>query len=121
MNSVHDVAHGSLVTFDADYVGLRDAIMRLALTPTGAPRRGLLYSLLALSSIRRKGLQREALEFKVLALRALSASATGRPLSPAEAIQHVAACMLLGDFEVGRSHHIPPLGRGLFGLTAARI
>lgn len=75
--------------------------MRMALARDSVPGMGLKYALLAVSSLHRSGaLQEEAVQLKVLALRALSASARRDTLSHAEAVQHVAACMLLSDFEV---------------------
>lgn len=78
--------------------------MRMALAHDTASGRALFYALLAVSSLRRSGLHLEAIQFKVAALHALSASTKAGALSSAEAAQHVATCMLLGTFEVGCGH-----------------
>ena len=98
---VHDAAHLSLVTFSPTSLNIRDALMRMALANDSTPAMALFYALLALSSLRRSGLQLEAMQFKVAALHTLSNSAKRAALSSDEAIQHVATCMLLCAFEVG--------------------
>lgn len=98
--SVHDAAHQSLVTFEANSSYIRDVLIRMALANDSLPGQALFYALLAISSLRRNGLRQEAVHFKVSSLHALSKSAKAGSLGPAEAAQHVATCMLLCAFEV---------------------
>lgn len=97
---VHDVAYYSLVTFSPNTSNIRDVIIRMALACDTIPGTALFYAVLALSSLRRNGLHLEAIQFKLAALSALQASLKKGVLSPAEAAQHVATCMLLCTFEV---------------------
>jgi hypothetical protein len=74
--------------------------MRMAVADNKTPARALLHALLAFSSMRRSGLSQQAIQFKISALQALSASARDGPGTTSEAAQIVAASMLLGAFEV---------------------
>lgn len=74
--------------------------MRVALASNTAASTALFRSLLALSSLHRHDDNPQALEFKISALKALTATA-GNDMDTTEAIQHVAANMLLCSFEVG--------------------
>ena len=98
---VHDAAHQALSTFSATPTLLRDALMRMALEGDTLPARALFCAILALSSLRRNGLHRQALAFKVSAIEALSSSIKDGALNSSEIAQHVATCMLLCTFEVG--------------------
>jgi hypothetical protein len=60
----------------------------------------LLKSLLAFSSLHHHGLQAQALELKISALKALAAASEGIELDSERIVQHVAAGMLLYSFEV---------------------
>ncbi|KEY74832.1 hypothetical protein S7711_06518 [Stachybotrys chartarum IBT 7711] len=77
----------------------------MVLTPNAASARGLLYALLAVSSLHRHGLCQEALSYKIAALRALSTSVTNVTKDTSEATQHVAASMLLCAFEILEPTH----------------
>jgi hypothetical protein len=98
---VHDYAYLSLVTFDANPLKMRDALIRMALTHDTAPGLALFYALHAFSSLHRSGFNQQAVQLKIAALHTLSVSAKGKPLSSSEAAQHVAASMFLGAFDVG--------------------
>lgn len=100
LEPVQDTAYLSLVTFGFTTLQLRDALIRMVQTRDTVPSLALFYALLAFSSLRRDGLQQHALQLKISALHALSASATEGPLDLTEATHHAAACMLLGAFEV---------------------
>ncbi|KAI2618208.1 fungal-specific transcription factor domain-containing protein [Hypoxylon sp. NC1633] len=92
-------ASQSLTTFGHDPTNLGNILIRIALggnTPSAA---AVLQSLLALSSLHRYGVQTQAVELKISALRALAA-ASESDISAKEAIQHVAAGMLLCSFEI---------------------
>jgi hypothetical protein len=107
----HEVVHLSLVTFDPTTLHVRDSLMRMALSHDTLAGRALFYALLAVSSLRRTGLHQETVQFKVSALHALSASAREGSLSPAAAVQHVGACMLLGTFEASNKSCTKRTGR----------
>ncbi|KAF7562897.1 hypothetical protein G7046_g1234 [Stylonectria norvegica] len=96
----HEAAHRVLISFYPNSTPIRDVLMRLAISYDTVPGGALYYALLAVSSLHRSGLQVEAVQFKVAALQALSASARDCPLDPIEAAQHVATCMLLCTFEI---------------------
>ncbi|KAI0206245.1 fungal-specific transcription factor domain-containing protein [Astrocystis sublimbata] len=92
-------AHESLATFDP-MAEICDVIIPLLFTGDTVSRRALLYALLAFSSLHHTGLQRRAMSLKVAALGALSASAKAASEGLVEAAQHIAACMLLCNFEI---------------------
>ncbi|KAF5605656.1 hypothetical protein FPCIR_348 [Fusarium pseudocircinatum] len=98
----HDLAHLSLVTFSTTPAGIRDALMRMAMTSNSASSSALLHAMLAYSSLHHYGMSEAALKFKVQALHLLSTSAEDGQLSLVNASQHVAASMLLGSFETLR-------------------
>jgi hypothetical protein len=97
---VHDVAHRSIVTFDPTQSSIRNALLQIALAPNTNSGHAPLYALLAFSSLRRSGLSHTTMQFKLAALRALSASAARATQGPAEAAQHIATLMLLCAYEV---------------------
>jgi hypothetical protein len=93
-------ASQSLAVFGHDPTHLGGILMRIALagdTPSAAAVRS---ALLALSSLHRYGVQEQAFKFKLHSLRALSTTSMSN-LTGLEAIQHVAAGMILCSFEVG--------------------
>lgn len=73
--------------------------MRMALSSDSPSTSALQQSLLALSSLHRYGVQAQAINLKILSLRALAAAAKG-VFGCKEVSQHVAAGMLLCSFEV---------------------
>lgn len=79
----------------------------MALSDDSSPSRAVLFALLAVSSRARDGLQSRAVEFKTHAIGELAKSAGTGALSTTEAVQHVAAGMLLCTFEVGLSIMAP--------------
>lgn len=107
---VYESAHLSLVTFAYTKDDTRDALLRMVLTRNAASGRGLLYALLAVSSLRRHGLCQESLSYKIAALQALSTSVTNLTKDTSEAAQHVAASMLLCAFEVSSGVRQPEIG-----------
>ncbi|KAF5596090.1 hypothetical protein FPANT_4433 [Fusarium pseudoanthophilum] len=88
------------ITFGTTPAGIRDALMRMAMTNSSPSSSALLYALLAYSSLHHHGLSETALKFKVQALHLLSTSVENGELSLVGASQHVAASMVLGSFEV---------------------
>ncbi|CAG9940344.1 unnamed protein product [Clonostachys rosea f. rosea IK726] len=96
----HADAHLSLVAFSPNTADIRDALIRMAFASDTDAGRALLYALLAVSALRRSGFHEETLQFKVAALHALSKSSGVASLGTTESVQHVAACMLLGAFEI---------------------
>ncbi|KAI3338381.1 fungal-specific transcription factor domain-containing protein [Ustulina deusta] len=111
-------AFSSLATLSADVVGVRDTLVRMALTSHTIPSRAVLHALLAFSSLRRDGLQLQAAQHKTAAVGALAASAKNGALTTAEAARHVAANMLLCSFGIhmGTDSH----GRWPWYLMGAR-
>ncbi|KAM3084908.1 hypothetical protein ACMFMG_003353 [Clarireedia jacksonii] len=103
MDLVHyfyNSAYLSLVTFGVSPLHLRDILIRIAMTEETTTAPAVLHALLAFSSLRLNGLDEQAVQLKILALQFLSTSAKKEPLSLAEAVQHVAASMLLSSFEI---------------------
>lgn len=77
--------------------------MATALSHNSPPYQAAQYSLLAVSSLHRYGLQRQAAQYKIAAIRALGESTTRTDLTFSEASLLVATCMLLCSFEVSRA------------------
>jgi len=76
-----------------------NVLIRMAL-PSNTPSAAAVFrALLALSSLHRYGLQSQAADLKISAIAALAAASKSN-IGPKEAIQHVAAGMLLCSFEV---------------------
>ncbi|KAI1196831.1 fungal-specific transcription factor domain-containing protein [Nemania serpens] len=94
------IAFSTLATFSSDLPGLRDTLVRMALTNHTIPSRAVLHAILALSSLHRDGLQLQATRHKTVAVGALGASAKTGIQTTAEAAQHLAANMLLCSFEI---------------------
>ncbi|KAL2862299.1 Zn(II)2Cys6 transcription factor [Aspergillus lucknowensis] len=87
----------TILGYDPRLVG--EIIIRMALANDSPSSTAVRRSLLGLASLHRHGLQSYAIEFKVSAITALNA-ATRTNISSAEALQHVAAGMLLCSFEI---------------------
>ncbi len=83
-----------------DAGAFRNMLVQMALSDGNAASRAVLFAMLAVSQCHRGGDQRRAIQFKVSAINALAASARNTVLETREAIQHVAAGMLLCSFEV---------------------
>ncbi|KAI4867611.1 hypothetical protein F4820DRAFT_467503 [Hypoxylon rubiginosum] len=95
-------ASQSLTTFGHDPTKVGNILLRVALTSDTPSAIAVLKSLLALSSLHRYGVQTQAVELKISALKALAAASEGN-LGTKEAIQHIAAGMLLCSFEIHQS------------------
>ncbi|THC88234.1 hypothetical protein EYZ11_012321 [Aspergillus tanneri] len=93
------IASRSLTTFGHDPTDVGNVLMRMTLANSSPSAAAVLRSMLALSSLHRDGLQPQAAELKISALRALAAASKNN-ISVTEAAQHVAAGMLLCSFEV---------------------
>ncbi|KAI0154646.1 hypothetical protein GGR57DRAFT_466227 [Xylariaceae sp. FL1272] len=96
-------ASQALATFGSDRNRLGDSLIRLGLgsdTPTGV---AVLKALLAFSSIHRDGVQVQAGNLKISALKALSLSVGMDDLSSFETVQQLAASMLLYSFEIHKA------------------
>ncbi|EFX05174.1 hypothetical protein CMQ_1810 [Grosmannia clavigera kw1407] len=108
----HNVAYLSLVTFSGTAQQIRDMLLRMALSDGGGhdmSGRALLYSLLAVASVRRSGVQPEAIRLKVAALEALRTAVRQqqqqqqqqrRGVKLGSAAPIVAASMLLCSYEI---------------------
>ncbi|KAL2865884.1 Zn(II)2Cys6 transcription factor [Aspergillus lucknowensis] len=95
-------ASRSLAILGHDPVHLGRTLIRMALTDSSPSSRAVRYSLLGLSSLHRYELQSQCFEFKISAIKALN-EATHTDIGPAEALQHVAAGMLLCSFEIHKA------------------
>lgn len=100
---VRYAASQSLATFGHDPKNVGTILIRLALASNTVSATAVLQSLLALSSLHRYGVQTQAAELKISALKSLAA-ASATQIGTVEAIQHVCAGMLLCSFEVGDHH-----------------
>ncbi|KAJ5379882.1 uncharacterized protein N7496_002310 [Penicillium cataractarum] len=77
-------------------------LIRMAVVNNTPSSAAVLRSLLAVASLHRSGLQTQAAELKIAALKALGA-ASNREIETMETLQHVAAGMLLCSFEIYQS------------------
>ncbi|KAI0102374.1 fungal-specific transcription factor domain-containing protein [Nemania sp. FL0031] len=94
------IAFTTLATFTADLPGLRDTLVRMALTNQTITSRAVLHAILAFSSLQRDGLQLQATKHKTAAVSALGASVKNGIHTTTEATQHLAANMLLCSLEI---------------------
>jgi hypothetical protein len=99
MSPVQYTASRSLATFGHKPIELANALVRVALASNTNSATAVLQSLLALSALHRYNVNSQAVELKISAINALSA-ASRSDISTTEAIQHIAAGMLLCSFEV---------------------
>ncbi|KAF2272616.1 uncharacterized protein EI97DRAFT_406091 [Westerdykella ornata] len=74
-------------------------LIRMALTGNTPSATAVLYALLAVSSLHQNGIQEQAIKYKISALNKL-ALASRTKFGVPELLQHIAAGMLLGSFEV---------------------
>lgn len=96
---VQSTASRSLATFGHDATDLGNVLIRVALASNTASAVAVLRSVLALSSLHRHDVHSHAVELKISALKSLTAAANNL-VGTVEAVQHVAAGMLLCSFEV---------------------
>ncbi|KAJ5817935.1 hypothetical protein N7447_007943 [Penicillium robsamsonii] len=89
----------SLTTFGHDPTNVGNMLIRMALINNAPSTAAVLRSLLALSSLHRSGLQSQAAELKIAALKALGV-ASNCEIGTMETMQHVAAGMLLCSYEI---------------------
>ncbi|KAI0111430.1 fungal-specific transcription factor domain-containing protein [Daldinia grandis] len=92
-------ASQSLAIFGHDPIDLGNLLIRISLANDTTSALAVLQSLLALSSLHRHDVHSQAVEFKISALKSLS-DAAGNQFTTTEAVQHVAAGMLLCSFEI---------------------
>ncbi|KAK4060850.1 transcriptional regulator family: Fungal Specific TF [Trichoderma aggressivum f. europaeum] len=93
------VAASSLRCIGQSSTTLRSTLIRMALSDDSPTSTGLVNSLLALASLHRYGLQRQAVQYKMVALKAMKDSVTSI-IKGVDISQHIAAGMLLCSFEV---------------------
>ncbi|KAH6639954.1 tRNA synthetases class I-domain-containing protein [Truncatella angustata] len=93
----------SLGTFGHDATALGNILVRIALQGETASAAAVLQAVLAFSSLHRYGLQSQAIELKIAALRSLAEGSVAPTLDAKETIQHTATGMLLCSFEVHQS------------------
>jgi hypothetical protein len=92
----------SLAIFGRDPIKLGHALVRIALIDDSASSRAVWLSLLAFSGTHRHQVYAQAVQLKIAALEAM-ATVKSHEMKTREAIQHVAAGMLLCSLEV--IHH----------------
>lgn len=97
--TVQSTVSQSLTVFGQDTTDVANVLIRMALPSNTPSAAAILRSLLALSSLHRYGLQSQAADLKISAITALAAASCSN-IGTKEAIQHVAAGMLLCSFEV---------------------
>lgn len=90
----------ALATLGQDPAGLSRILVRVALSSKTHSAVSALKALLAFSSVHRYGLQVQAGMLKIFALKALAAATGMFDSTSMEAVQHVAAGMLLYSLEV---------------------
>ncbi|KAI1157044.1 fungal-specific transcription factor domain-containing protein [Nemania diffusa] len=97
----HRTASQSLAVFGRDPEELVYALVRLALLDDSISSRAVWLSLLAFSATHRHHVYVQSVEYKIAAIEALAALPTNE-ISTKEAMQHIAAGMLLCSLEI---HH----------------
>ncbi|KAJ8111931.1 hypothetical protein ONZ43_g5506 [Nemania bipapillata] len=97
----HRTASRSLAIFGRDTEELAYALVRLALLDDSISSRAVWLSLLAFSATHRHHVYAQSVEYKISAIEALAAVPTNE-ITTKEAIQHIAAGMLLCSLEI---HH----------------
>ncbi|CAH0022507.1 unnamed protein product [Clonostachys rhizophaga] len=95
-----DIASSSLGIFGPGLTSIPDWLIATALSHNSPPYQAAQYSLLAVSSLHKYGLQRQAAQYKIAAIHALGESTTRTDLTFSEASLLVATCMLLCSFEI---------------------
>ncbi|KAL2151662.1 hypothetical protein VTH82DRAFT_6760 [Thermothelomyces myriococcoides] len=100
MQHFQQAASRSLAIFGGDPSELGSVLMRTALAKNTASATALFSSILALSSLHRHDVHSQAVEYKIRAIEALAAASSNSALDTIEAMQHVAAGMLLCSFEI---------------------
>lgn len=96
---VKNVASRSLTTFGYAPTELGDALIRIALSGHTTSATAVFNAIIAFSAIHRNDVNVQAGELKIAAIKALTA-ASGGEIGTTEAIQHIAAGMLLLSYEV---------------------
>ncbi|OJD13649.1 hypothetical protein AJ78_05906 [Emergomyces pasteurianus Ep9510] len=99
---VRTTASRALSTLSGDSVKLGNILIRMALASASPSATAVWQAMLGLSSLHRYGLQGQAIEFKIAAIKALAAASNSH-IGAVEAIQHVAAGMLLCSFEIHKA------------------
>ncbi|KAL5042601.1 hypothetical protein BDW71DRAFT_144495 [Aspergillus fruticulosus] len=99
---VEYTASRALAVLGHDPISIGSMLISMALMNTSPSSRAVRQALLGLSSLHRYGVQGQAFEFKISAIKSLKA-ASHTNISAAEALQHVAAGMLLCSFEIQKA------------------
>ncbi|KAL6238510.1 hypothetical protein BDW75DRAFT_247235 [Aspergillus navahoensis] len=100
--SVEHTASHALSVLGHDPKSIGDILIPMALTDSSLSSLAVRQALLGLSSLHRYGVQTQAFEFKVSAIKSLKA-ASHTSIGAAEALQHVAAGMLLCSIEIHKA------------------
>ncbi|KAL4874391.1 fungal-specific transcription factor domain-containing protein [Aspergillus karnatakaensis] len=95
-------ASQSLATLGHDPRALGDTLMRMAFSSNSPSAIAVRRALLGLSCLHRYGLQGQAVDYKIASIRALAFASTTK-IGTVEAMQHVAAGMLLCSLEIHKA------------------
>ena len=98
--TVHCAAPAILPRLHSETNGLGYALIRLSLYDDSDSSKAALFSLLSLTSLVRDGVNSEAFRFKGQALQALQRASRLDSIQENQAIQHIAASLLLCGVEV---------------------
>ncbi|KAL4770352.1 fungal-specific transcription factor domain-containing protein [Aspergillus nidulans var. acristatus] len=99
---VEHTASRALAVLGHDPISISNILIPLALVDSSPSSTAVRQALLGLSSLHRDGVQAQAFEFKISAIKSLKA-ASHTNIGAAEALQHIAAGMLLCSFEIHRA------------------
>ncbi|KAL2825115.1 fungal-specific transcription factor domain-containing protein [Aspergillus pseudoustus] len=99
---VESTASKSLALLGHNPIELGRVLIRMALANSSPSSTAVRHALLGLSSLHRYELTPQCFELKISAIKALN-EATHTDIGPAEALQHVAAGMLLCSFEIHKA------------------
>ncbi|CAM1505988.1 Fc.00g116250.m01.CDS01 [Cosmosporella sp. VM-42] len=94
------IAASALSTFGHDQAELSELLIRMSFSDNTSSSNAVLQAILALSSVHWEGHQNHAALLKIGALRALRVSSSNRDMGRKEAMQHVAAGMILCSLEI---------------------
>lgn len=113
---VETVASCSVATIGGHAIDIRNILLRMALSDGSRTTKAVMQCILAISSLHRFGPRPQAINLKLSALRTLAASLAAG-IDTKEALQHIAAGMLLCTFEVS----IPQQNRLSMTLTVSNL
>ncbi|KAL4815438.1 fungal-specific transcription factor domain-containing protein [Aspergillus spinulosporus] len=99
---VEHTASRALAVLGHDPMRISSILIPMALVDSSPSSTAVRQALLGLSSLHRYGVQAQAFEFKISAIKSLKAASYAN-IGAAEALQHIAAGMLLCSFEIHKA------------------